>query len=283
MSNDTITSRWKCLFFGMPCAFSAPILSALSRPDIELVGIVSPQSTPDPEPFRLIRGLRSRATVTLSGQAAHFTAPRYLVRDIGHPRLHSELAALQPDLIIVACFPRLLPAEIVTTARIAAINVHPSLLPRHRGPDPLYWTFHARDDQSGATLHLLTDQYDAGDILTQATTSIGTDESLPALERRLAKLGAELIARLIDELPHLPGPTPQDASSASWEPWPRAADRVIDRGWTRERARRFIAGVASSHGPLTYRDDTQLLSIRGLTDPGMGHEIRLQDGTLFVA
>ena len=283
MSNDTITSRWKCLFFGMPCAFSAPILSALARPEIELVGVVSPQSAPDSEPFRLIRGLRTRATVTLSGQEGHFAAPRYMVREINHPRLHFELASLDPDLIIVACYPSLIPAEIVAMARIAALNVHPALLPRHRGPDPLFWTFQAGDDQSGVTLHALSPQYDAGDILLQATTPIGSDESLPPLERRLAQLGGELVGRLIDDLPHLPAPVPQDGATATWEPWPRTLDRIIDPGWMTDRARRFIAGAAATHGPLTYRADQQSVSITGLAGPGAGREIRLRDGSLFVA
>ena len=267
----------------MPCTFSAPILSALARPDIELVGVVSPQSAPDSEPFRLIRGLRSRATVTLSGQASHFAAPRYMVRDVNHPRLHAELASLDPDLIIVACYPSLIPAEIVAMARVAAINVHPALLPRHRGPDPLFWTFQAVDDQSGVTLHALSPQYDAGDILLQATTPIGPDESLPSLERRLAQIGAGLVGRLIDDLPHLPTPIPQDGATATWESWPRALDREIDPGWTIERARRFIAGAAATHGPLTYRADQQSVSITGPAGPGVGHEIRLRDGSLFVA
>jgi methionyl-tRNA formyltransferase len=283
MSNNTITPRWKCLFFGMPCAFSAPILAALTRPDVELVGIVSPQFAPDSEPFRLVRGLRTRATVTLSGQAGHFTAPRYLVREIGHPRLHAELAALGPDLIIVACYPCLIPAAIVTAARIASINVHPSLLPRHRGPDPLFWTFHTGDELAGVSLHLLTEQFDAGDILAQQATRIGTDESLPALEHRLARLGADLVGRLIDDLPQLPTPTAQNNTTATLEHWPTAADRTIDPNWTTDRARRFITGGAGTHGPLAYRDEVQLLSIRKLTDPGLGREIRLRDGTLFVA
>ena len=153
----------------------------------------------------------------------------------------------------------------------------------HRGPDPLFWTFQAGDDQTGVTLHQLTDQYDAGAILSQAATPIETNESLPLLEQRLARMGANLVGRLIDNLPHLPGPVPQDGPVDNRERWPNSADRMIDADWTADRARRFIAGVATTHGPLAYRGDAQLLSIRGLAEPGQGHEIRLRDESLFVA
>jgi methionyl-tRNA formyltransferase len=267
----------------MPCAFSSPILAALARPDVELVGVVTPQAAPDAEPFRLIRGLRSRSTITLSGQGSHFAAPRYLVRDIANPHLHAELAALEPDLIIVACYPRLIPPPITDAARIAALNIHPSLLPRHRGPDPLFWTFHAGDDVSGITIHHLSGRFDAGDILLQEATNIHADESLPDLEQRLARLAAQQVVRLISGLPSLPLPRSQDSARATTEPWPTESDRTIDATWSVRRARRFIAGVASSHGPLFWQDNGKSEAVSGLAEPRSGEEIALADGILNVA
>jgi methionyl-tRNA formyltransferase len=267
----------------MPCAFSSPILAALARPDVELVGVVTPQTTPDAEPFRLIRGLRARPTITLSGHAGHFEAPRYLVRDIANPRLHAELSALEPDLVIVACYPRLIPGPIRHVARIAALNIHPSLLPRHRGPDPLFWTFHAGEDVSGITIHHLSGRFDAGDIVLQASIEIHPDESLPALEQRLARVASDHVGRLVSGLPSLPLPQPQDDVLATSEPWPAEPDRTIDGTWSVARARRFIAGVAGSHGPLLWRDGGEIRAIAGLAEPGSGHEIVLSDGSLNVA
>jgi methionyl-tRNA formyltransferase len=267
----------------MPCAFSSPILAALARPDVELVGVVTPQAAPDAEPFRLIRGLRSRSTITLSGQGSHFAAPRYLVRDIANPHLHAELAALEPDLIIVACYPRLIPPPITDAARIAALNIHPSLLPRHRGPDPLFWTFHAGDDVSGITIHHLSGRFDAGDILLQEATNIHADESLPDLEQRLARLAAQQVVRLISGLPSLPLPRSQDSARATTEPWPTESDRTIDATWSVRRARRFIAGVASRHGPLFWQDNGKSEAVSGLAEPRSGEEIALADGILNVA
>ena len=283
LSNPSPTLRWKVLLFGMPCAFSAPILAAMARPDVELVGVVSPHRAPDNEPFRIVKGLGSRQTISLLGHTPTFAAPRYRVRDIHHPRLLASLAHLQPDLIVVACYPRLIPAAITTLARFAAVNVHPSLLPIHRGPEPLFWTFHAGKDVTGVTIHSLTAEFDAGDIVTQESIAIVPDESLPALEARLAKLGADLVGRLMSGLPDWPAPARQNPDRASHARFPTSDDLIIDSTWSLGRANRFIAGVAHSHGPLTYRgpDGAETL-IRGLANEGEGSPISLFDGTLQV-
>jgi methionyl-tRNA formyltransferase len=283
MSNPNATTRWRCLFFGMPCAFSSPILAALARPGVELVGVVTPQTSPDSQPYRLIRGLRSRPTITLSGETSHFEATRYLVRDIANSHLHTELAELEPDLIIVACYPRLIPAQIRNAAKIAALNIHPSLLPRHRGPDPLFWTFHAGDDAAGITIHHLSDLFDAGDILLQESTGIRADESLPVLEQRLARLAANHVSSLITGLPSLPRSRPQDIALVVSESWPTEQDRTITASWSVTRARRFIAGVAHSHGPILWQDGGGSWHVTGLAEPGSGREITLANGTLNVA
>jgi methionyl-tRNA formyltransferase len=282
MSNAHSRPRFRCLFFGMPCAFSSPILAALARPDIELVGVVTPQLSPDTEPFRVIRGLSTRPVISLSSHARQFQAPRYLVRDIRNERLQVELANLAPDLIVVACFPRLIPDTVTAMVRIAAFNIHPSLLPRHRGPDPLFWTFRAGESTSGVTVHSLSNEFDAGGILAQTATTIADDESLATLEQRLAQIGAELLAQLIAGLPSLPPALPQDESVARSEPAPCSADREIDANWTVAHARRFIAGVGRSHGPLAYRGLDRALPVIGLATDDRGVEIRLRDGLLRV-
>ena len=282
MSNTAAASRFRCLFFGMPCAFSSPILAALARPEIEQVGVVTPQSSPDAEPFRVIRGLSTRPVISLSSHARQFQAPRYLVRDIRSQRLRAELGDLAPDLIVVACFPWLIPDALTTIARIAAINIHPSLLPQHRGPDPLFWTFRAGESTSGVTLHSLSSEFDTGSILAQTSTTVAGDESLASLEQRLAQIGADLLAELIAGLPSLPPALSQDESVAITEPAPSSVDREIDTSWTVAHARRFIAGVGRSHGPLTFRDLDRSHPVNGLATEDHGVEIRLRDGRLRV-
>jgi methionyl-tRNA formyltransferase len=281
MSNHAQSSRVRCLFFGTPCAFASPILAALARPDVEIAGIVSPHPGAGPEPFVALPAGKRRPHLPMHQPRAHFGAPRVLVRNIADPDLAEALAALQPDLIVVACYPRLIPASVSDTARVAAVNVHPSLLPRHRGPDPLFWTFHGGDDQSGVTVHLLSPEFDAGAVLFQRETAILPGESLADLEKRLATIGASLIGDLIDSLPCCPAARPQPRGTL--ERLPYAEDLVVEPNWTVDRAARFIAGVGRSHGPLAYvgRDGNRL-TFTALARDGEGQDIHLADGSLSV-
>jgi methionyl-tRNA formyltransferase len=283
MSNVPPTDRWNVLFFGMPCAFSSPILASLDRPDVRLVGVVSPLRGNADVPFRVMKGLKTPRSLPVGAVRRTLHAPRWLARDIKDPQLAESLANLQPDLIVVACYPQLLPASITSLARIAAINIHPSLLPRHRGPDPLFWAFRCGDTTAGVTVHLLSEQFDTGDILAQRATAIAPGESLSALEQRLASIGALEVGALITVLPTFPLPEPQDAALAGSESWPTERDLVIDPAWTVARARDFVAGVARSHGPLLYEEPQgAVIRVTGLGAGGRGHEIACADGVLSV-
>lgn len=276
-------TRNRCLFFGMPCAFSSPILIALARPDVELVGVVTPNAYGSPEPYRILPHRSAGPSLPMAGGYSQFDAPRFLVRDIRDNGLHRALRALRPDLIVVACFPWRIPEVLTTSARLAALNIHPSLLPNHRGPDPLFWTFRAGDTHAGVTLHLLSHTFDAGPIIAQAATPIAPDESLAALEQRLAGLGSDLLGRLIDGLPALPDPHPQQCPPAHPESTPESSDLEFDAGWTVDHARRFIAGVARSHGPLRYRTENGSIPVHGLSTAGSGVEILLRDGQIHIS
>lgn len=266
----------------MPCAFSTIVLDALRRTDLELVGIVTPDRSArpggqisSPKPTIAVRHVRD---------ARLDATPRFAVRSLRDASALPKLMATEPDLITVACFPWLIPAELVGTATLAAINVHPSLLPRWRGADPLFWTFHAGDTESGVTLHLLDAAFDTGPILDQRTVTIDAGESLPSLERRLAAIGGSLLIDLARTLPELPDLRPQDEAHATQAPIPDAAARTIDASWTVDRARRFVSGVAQSHGPLSYqRPDGSLLTVAPPGKSESRQEIALADGVLRLA
>ena len=286
MSNHAATTRWKCLFFGMPCAFASPILSALERPDVDLVGVVTRGVLAPGDSYTVIPGrppVRNLPIAQVTGTfGAQFSAPRYIVRNFRDERLHQILRELEPDLIVVACFPGLIPATICNAARIVAINVHPSLLPRHRGPDPLFGTFREGDDRTGVTIHVLSAEFDAGEILLQVETPIDHDESLPVLELRLARIAAGMVTDLIDGLPHLPPARPQRPDHLT-RSWPTSDDRVIDATWTVQQARRFITGIAGSHGNVAYRqNDKTRIVIKELSNRPSDPEIVLADGRLRV-
>lgn len=136
------------------------------------------------------------------------------------PRLttevHTELAAYQPDVIVVAAYGLFLPASLLGLPRFGCLNIHPSLLPRYRGPSPIQTAIKNGDRETGVSIMLLDEEMDHGPLLGQRTVPILGDEDASSLENILACEGAELLGELLPR--YLDGtltPTPQDHSQAT--------------------------------------------------------------------
>ncbi|HYI25504.1 MAG TPA: formyltransferase family protein, partial [Thermomicrobiales bacterium] len=120
-----------------------------------------------------------------------------------HPkRIAAMIAPLQPDLIISAGFRWMLPEDAIALPRIGAINLHPSLLPRHRGPHPLEWTFRSGDTEAGFTVHKLAAGFDTGPVLSQARVPVDDDDDVEALVERMFPIVPSLIVEALQGLAH---------------------------------------------------------------------------------
>jgi methionyl-tRNA formyltransferase len=149
-----------------------------------------------------------------------------------HPkRFAAMVAPMKPDLIISAGFRWELPADLLAVPRYGAINLHPSLLPRHRGPHPLEWTFRAGDTEAGFSVHELAAGFDTGPILSQATVPVEDDDDIDALVMRMMPIVPGLIAEAIARLARGERGWPQDNSSATYAGKFEDSFRTID--WTR--------------------------------------------------
>ena len=119
-----------------------------------------------------------------------------------HARDEAFLGALrgwQPDLIAVAAYGQILPKRILDLPRFGCLNVHTSLLPRYRGAAPIQWAILNGDAETGVTIMKMDAGLDTGDILAQAKTSIHPEDTSVTLHDRLARLGAELLARTLPD------------------------------------------------------------------------------------
>ena len=128
-----------------------------------------------------------------------------------------ELASFKPDLIIVAAFAYILPPEVLSLPKFNCLNVHPSLLPRHRGPSPVAASLLRGDQFTGVSIMLMDAGMDSGPILAQRKVDLSSRDTTGTLTFKLAGAGAKL---LIDILPQwLTGklkPQPQDESRATY-------------------------------------------------------------------
>ncbi|MEZ4393034.1 MAG: formyltransferase family protein [Polyangiales bacterium] len=149
--------------------------------------------------------------------------------ELRDPRVLEALRASRPDLVVSWFWTRRVPREALALARMGGVNVHPSLLPRHRGADPYFWTLRARDPETGVSVHRLDDEYDTGPIFLQRRVIVpeGADSwrlakrlDLPSLEALRDTL--RLFARGTP-----PEPVEQDAARATQAPAPSDDDCEI--------------------------------------------------------
>jgi methionyl-tRNA formyltransferase len=135
---------------------------------------------------------------------------------VNAPETVAAIAALKPDLLVVSAFRGRLGAELLALGQAPPINVHPSLLPRHRGPAPVNWTILSGDVKAGVSVIALAPALDEGPILAQAERPLTPGQGAGDLEAILASDGAKLLADVIEALKAKTlNPRPQDSRLAT--------------------------------------------------------------------
>ena len=147
---------------------------------------------------------------------------------------------LQPELIVVAAYGRILPEDILTLPPFGSINVHSSVLPKYRGAAPINWAILDGQKETGVTIMYMTGDLDAGDIVCSKKTDIMPDEDAQELTHRLALLGADALEDAIEKIADGTAVrTPQDHSASTYAPmlskdlspmdWTRSAQALHDQ------------------------------------------------------
>lgn len=129
----------------------------------------------------------------------------------------AQIKTLEPDILVVVAYGRILPDDILAVPKYGAINVHGSLLPKYRGAAPIQWAVLNGDKVTGVTTMYLASEMDTGDIIYTAETEIGEYETSGELFDRLKDMGAELLVKTLRDIDAGTAPrTPQDHSKASY-------------------------------------------------------------------
>ena len=129
----------------------------------------------------------------------------------------AQIKALEPDILVVVAYGRILPDDILAVPKYGAINVHGSLLPKYRGAAPIQWAVLNGDKITGVTTMYLASEMDTGDIIYTTETEIGEYETSGELFDRLKDMGAELLAKTLRDIDAGIAPrAPQDHSKASY-------------------------------------------------------------------
>ncbi|MBI3999079.1 MAG: methionyl-tRNA formyltransferase [Candidatus Omnitrophica bacterium] len=182
----------KIIFFGSS-DFSIPVLESLLSSKHSVILVIT---TPDQK--------KGRGQVLAPSVVKAFARQRYLTveapRKLSLPDVVQDIKKLNPDLIVIASYGKIVPSAIFMTPRIAALNVHPSLLPRHRGASPIQQAILEGDKKTGVSVAEVTSELDAGDLLGQVEIEIDKNENALELSKRLAEMGAKLLLQTLGQL-----------------------------------------------------------------------------------
>lgn len=202
----------RVLFIGTG-EIGVPVLrSLLQSREHELVGVVT---QPD-KPVGRAQRIEAPAIKVALGES---TMPILQPARIKSAEAVAEIRALAPDLIVVMAYGQILPRSVLEIPPIACLNLHASLLPKHRGAAPVQAAIVAGDSESGITVMYMDEGLDTGDMMLQRRLEIAADETGGSLHDRLAQLAPEALDEALAQLQAGTAPRiPQDPSAATYAP-----------------------------------------------------------------
>jgi methionyl-tRNA formyltransferase len=245
----------RVVFCGIPSDYGTAFLLHLIEKRVNLVAAVCStrwqRTHPKPDLVARIAGHLGRPVeVTANANAEPFVRC---------------LQAYRPDVVVMASFDQILTAETLAVPTRGWLNIHPSLLPRHRGPEPIYWTIANGDAEAGITVHLTVPRIDAGPILAQRRVELSDGETAGTLSKRLV---AEGLLALDETLARLEAgkaeAIPVDLEQGSYEPPVRQSE--LDWDQPLQQIDRLVrAGHPDQPPYFTYRGQRRYVyGVRGI-------------------
>jgi methionyl-tRNA formyltransferase len=201
---------------------AATCLQRIHEDGHEILGVYTKVDTPKN------RGMKLTPSPVKEYALAH-GLPVYQPTTFREDKVVEELGALEPDLICVVAYGKLLPQAVLDIPKYGCINIHASLLPHLRGAGPIQWSILNGETETGVTAMYLSAGMDEGDMIDRMVTPILDTDTTLTLTQKLADLGAELLSRTVTAIGNGTATrTPQDGSRATYAPMLRKEMAPID-------------------------------------------------------
>lgn len=251
--------NFKIIFFGSP-DFAAVVLDSLIKNQFNIVSVFT---QPDKKigreqktAFSSVKNLAIRNKIRVSQPES--------LKDNGAA---GEIKKINPDLIVVAAYGKILPKKILEIPRFGSVNVHASLLPKYRGASPVQSAILADEKETGITLMLMNEKMDEGDILAQEKIEIGENDTAENLLEKLGKSGAEMIVKFIPEWTSKKiNPRPQDGKEATYCGMIKREDGKVNWNEPAEKIYRQYRAYQPWPGIYTFYEKNHRPSRLKLTD-----------------
>lgn len=197
------------VFMGTP-QFSVPILEGLVAHDYQVLAVVT-------QPDRKVGRKQVLQQTPVKKAAVQLNLPVFQPEKLSGSQALADLIALQPDLIVTAAYGQFLPTKLLEAAKIAAINVHGSLLPKYRGGAPIQYAVLNGDSEIGITIMHMAKKMDAGDMIEQARIPIESSDDTGSLFDKLSYVGRDLLLKTLPRIIDQTAPRiPQDEAQVTF-------------------------------------------------------------------
>ena len=235
------------IFLGTP-KFAVPILKALSENSYEIKAVVT-------QPDKKV-GRKQKVTETpVKLLAKKLNLPVFQPEHLGKSADLATLIKMHADLIITAAYGQFLPSKFLQSARIAAVNVHGSLLPKYRGGAPIQYALINGDKQTGVTIMEMVKQMDAGDIYSQQAIDIQKEDNAGTLFEKLSLLGRDLLIQTLPQIIANPQKKiAQDQNKVVFSPNISKKQEQIKLNMTATEANNLIRGLNPDPGAYLLID-----------------------------
>ena len=236
----------KVLFMGTP-DFAQESLKKLVETNYEIIGVVTNVDKPKGRGMKLVQS-------PVKEYALEKNLKIYQPEKIkNNEEFLQEIKSLNPDVICVVAYGKILPKEILDIPKYGCINVHASLLPKYRGAAPIQWAILNGDKKTGITTMYMNEGMDTGDIILVEEVDIGDDETTGELWDRLSKIGGELLVKTLQLIEKGTAPKIKQGKDFSMAPMLNKEMAKIDwENKTAKEIKNLVRGLNHIMGAYTF-------------------------------
>ena len=200
----------------------------------------------------------------------------------------NEIKNLNPDVICVVAYGKILPKEILEIPKFGCINVHGSLLPKYRGAAPIQWAVLNGDKETGITTMYMDEGMDTGDMILKEKVTIGEDETTGQLWERLSKIGGKLLVKTLKEIEK--GTAPREKQGKDFTVAPMLNKNIAKIDWeskTAKEIKNLVRGLNPIMGAYTFLKGKKIkfwkVDVANSDEIIFGNDIPLRNGTVLVS
>lgn len=236
----------KVIFMGTP-DFAKESLEAIYNAGYEIIGVVTNPDKPQGRGMKIRQSPVKEFALEKNLKIYQPTKIRNNIEFI------QEIKDLNPDVICVVAYGKILPKELLEIPKKGCINVHGSLLPQYRGAAPIQWAVLNGDKKTGITTMYMDEGMDTGDMIYKKEIEIGEDETTGELWERLEKLGGELLVKTLDDIEK--GVAPREKQIGEFSMAPMLDKKMAKIDWeeqTAEEIKNLVRGLNPIMGAYTF-------------------------------